>query len=173
MVQTKIQRNCLFEVICYIFWWLLVILKVCVCNMLLKNACRNHEQSVQKTVENGPKMLPKPLRNLEIDPGGGLEATWEPPLCRGDPKTSFLMILAPFWDLIFGSFWSSVFWCFCWGPFGPYFWVLFGDVFGSLFESLRNAWHARKHQFLTWFSHVGAFGKLTFWDTFEWFWDAF
>ena len=38
----------------------------------------------------------------KIEVGGGLEATWEPPLCRGDPKTSFLMFLAPLWDPIWG-----------------------------------------------------------------------
>ena len=53
-----------------------------------------------------------------------------------------------------------------WDPCVPYFWHLFGDVFGSSFESPRKAWHARKHQYLVWFSHVGAFGKLTFLTTF-------
>ena len=45
------------------------------------------------------KMVPHGFQNLsKIDPGGGLEATWEPPLKQGASKTSFLAILAPFWD---------------------------------------------------------------------------
>ena len=36
--------------------------------------------------------------------GGGLEATWEPPLKQGASKTSFLTILAPFWDTLWDQF---------------------------------------------------------------------
>ena len=149
-------------------------------------------------------MVPKSVQNRAWR---GLEATWEPPLCRGDPKTSFLAILAPLGDLIWGPvlahighrflvFVWYVFWMTLlaiWGRFGPYFWGLFWDVLGSLFESLRKAWHARKHQYLRWFRHVGAFGTPTllttfriilgcflgtlFWEsfrtTFWWFWISF
>ena len=55
--------------------------------------------------EKPTKMLPKCSQNLsEIDPGGALEATWEPPLKQGASKTSFLMSLAPFWDRIWEQF---------------------------------------------------------------------
>ena len=75
------------------FWWFLVILNVFVCNMLLQNACKNH----QKYVRQLTTMVPKWSQNLsKIDPGGALEATWEPPLKQGASKTSFLTILAPF-----------------------------------------------------------------------------
>ena len=159
-------------------------------------------------LENLPNMVRKSSQNTsKIDLEGGLEAAWEPPLCGGDPKTPFLLILAPLWDPIwepvlvhFGNrflmFFWDVFWMSLlsiWGPFWTYFWGLFWYVFGSLFESLRKPWHARKHQYLLWFSHVGACGKLTFlvtfgiilgcflgylfWEgcrtTFCWFWTSF
>merc|ERR1711907_777214 len=51
------------------------------------------------------KMVPKWSQNLsKIDPGGSLEATWEPPLKQGASKTSFLTILAPFWDPLWDQF---------------------------------------------------------------------
>ena len=51
------------------------------------------------------KMVPKWSQNLsKIDPGGALEATWEPLLKEGVPKTSFLKILAPFWDPLWDQF---------------------------------------------------------------------
>ena len=40
-----------------------MILNVFVCNILLKNACKNHQTFVRKTDEHGPKMVPKPLQN--------------------------------------------------------------------------------------------------------------
>ena len=79
--------------------------------------------------------------------------SWEPPSQQGAPKTSFLAILAPFWDPIWGpvlAHFGHRFFCvflICLldgifaelGPFGLYFGGLLGDVFGSLFESLRKA----------------------------------
>ena len=42
-------------------------------------------------------MIPKWPQNLfKIEPGGALEATWEPPLKQGASKTSICMILVPF-----------------------------------------------------------------------------
>ena len=50
-------------------------------------------------------MVPNGSQNLsKIDPGGGLEATWEPPLKQGASKTSFLAMLAPFWDPLWDQF---------------------------------------------------------------------
>ena len=50
-------------------------------------------------------MVPTWSQNLsKIDPGGALEASWEPPLKQGASKTSFLMILAPFWDPLWDQF---------------------------------------------------------------------
>ena len=99
------------------FWWFLVILNVFVCNMLLQNACKNHQTYVGKTDE----MVPKWSQNLsKIDPGGALEATWEPPLKQGASKTSFLTILAPFWDPLwdqFGLILGIIFLMFFWSGF--------------------------------------------------------
>ena len=54
-------------------------------------------------LENLSKMVNKSSQNSpQIDLEGGLEAAWEPPLCRGGPKTSFLTILAPLGDPIWG-----------------------------------------------------------------------
>ena len=62
-------------------------------------------------------MIPQWSQNLsKIDPGGALEATWEPPLKQGASKTSFLMILAPFWDPL-------------WDQFGLILGIIFVDVF--------------------------------------------
>ena len=84
----------------------------------------------------------------KIELGGGLEATWEPPLCRGDPKTSFLTILAPLWDPIWGPvlarfghpflvFFWYVFWMAflaIWDPFGLYS----GAFLGTFLEACLN-----------------------------------
>ena len=60
---------------------------------------------IKKMSEKLTKMIPKWSQNLsEIDPGGALEATWEPPLKQGASKTSFLMILAPIWDPLWDQF---------------------------------------------------------------------
>ena len=65
-------------------------------------------------LENLSKMIPKWFQNnSKIDLEGGLEAAREPPLCRGDPKTSFLTIWAPFWDpfgTTLGDFLGTLFW---------------------------------------------------------------
>ena len=56
----------------------------------------------------------------KIDPGGGLEATWEPPLKQVASKTSFLMILASFWDPLwdqFGVILGIIFLMFFWSGF--------------------------------------------------------
>ena len=61
----------------------LVISNVFVCNMLLQNACKNHQTYGRKFT----KMVPKWSQNLsKIEPGGALEATWEPSLKRGGSK---------------------------------------------------------------------------------------
>ena len=96
-------------------------------------------------LENLSNMVRKSSQNTsKIDLEGGLEAAREPPLCRGDPKTSFLAILAPLWDArtSLGSFWASFFdvflvrlldgifddlgsiWALFLGPFGGRFWKL-------------------------------------------------
>ena len=60
---------------------------------------------VPKWSEKLMKMVPKWSQNLsKIDPGGGLEATWEPPLKQGASKTSLLTILAPIWDPLWYQF---------------------------------------------------------------------
>ena len=72
------------------------------CSQHAAKECMQKSQTcVRKAGENCPKMVPKPLK---IDPGGGLEATWEPPLKQGAYKTSLLMILAPFCDPLWDQF---------------------------------------------------------------------
>ena len=64
-----------------------------------------HAKIIKHMLEKLMKMVPKWSQNLsKIDPGGGLEATWEPPLKQGASKTSFLMILASFWDPLWDQF---------------------------------------------------------------------
>ena len=61
-------------------------------------------------------MVPKWFQKLsKIDPGGGLEATWEPPLKQGASKTSLLTSLAPIWDPL-------------WDQFGLILGIIFFDV---------------------------------------------
>ena len=64
-----------------------------------------HAKIIKNMLEKLTKTIPKWSQNLsEIDPGEGLEATWEPPLKQGASKTSFLTILAPFWDPLWDQF---------------------------------------------------------------------
>ena len=68
-------------------------------------------------LEKLTNMVAKCSQNLsKIDPGGALEASWEPPLKQGVSKTSFLTILAPFWDPL-------------WDHFAIMFGIIFVDVF--------------------------------------------
>ena len=83
-------------------------------------------------LENLSKMVRKSSQNTsKIDLEGGLEAAWEPPLCRGDPKTSFLAILAPLGDPI-------------WGPvlahFGHRFFVFLICLLDGIFGDLGSIW---------------------------------
>ena len=78
------------------FWWVLVILNVFVCNMLLQNACKHHQNYVRKTDENGPKMVPKPLQNWSWRSSGGLlGATLETRCFQDIIFYDFGSILAP------------------------------------------------------------------------------
>ena len=64
-----------------------------------------HTKINKNMLEKLPKMVPKWSQNLsKIDPEGGLEASWEPPLKQGASKTSCLTILAPFWDSLWDQF---------------------------------------------------------------------
>ena len=69
--------------------------------MLLHNACKNHKNMLDKLTN----IVSKWSQNLSnLDPEGGLEATWEPPLKQDASKTSFLTILVPFWDALWDQF---------------------------------------------------------------------
>ena len=62
---------------------------------------KNTKQMSEKLMN----IVPKWSQNLsKIDPGGGLEASWEPSLKQSASKTSFLAILAPFWDPLWDQF---------------------------------------------------------------------
>ncbi len=64
-----------------------------------------HTKITKNMSEKLTKMVPKWFQNLsKIDPGGGLEASWEPPLKQGTSKTLFLMMLPPFWDPLWDQF---------------------------------------------------------------------
>ena len=64
-----------------------------------------HAKIIKHMLEKLTKMVPKWSQNLsKIDPGGALEATWEPPLTQDASKTSFLMIWAPFWNPLWDQF---------------------------------------------------------------------
>ena len=64
-----------------------------------------HVKFIKNMLEKLTNVVPKWSQNLsKIDPGGALEATWEPPLKQDASKTSFWMILAPFWDPLWDQF---------------------------------------------------------------------
>ena len=64
-----------------------------------------HAKITKNMLEQLTKMVPKWYQNLsKNDPGGGLEASWEPPLKQDASKTSVLTILAPFWDPLWDQF---------------------------------------------------------------------
>ena len=98
-------------------------------------------------LEHLSQMVRKSAQNTtKIDLEGGLEAAWEPLLCRGDPKTSFFAILAALWEPI-------------WGPalahFGYRFFVCFFDMSSGLhFDDLGSIWA------LFWGPFGGRFWKL-------------
>ena len=109
-------------------------------------------------------MVPKWSQNLsKIDPGWALEATWEPPLKQGAPKTSFLTILAPFWDPLwdqFGLVLGIIFWCFFevafWWPWPP-----FGLPKTSKMVFKRGFYSRREnHWFCSYLLHLSSVGRL-------------
>ena len=68
-----------------------------------------HAKISKNMLEKLTNMVPKWSQNLsQIDPGGALDATWEPPLKQGALRTSRLMILSPIWDPIWDQFGLSV-----------------------------------------------------------------
>ena len=96
-----------------IFWRFPVLFNVCACNMLLQNACKNHQKYVRKTDENCPKIVPKPLQNQSWRGSGGhLGATLE---------------TRCFQDLIFDDFGSIL------GPPLAPVWAHFGHHFFDVF----------------------------------------
>lgn len=143
------------------------------------------------------KMVPKWSQNLsKIDPGGGLEATWEPPLKQGASKTSFLMILAPFWDplwdqfgLILGIIFLMFFWsgflmalASIWAPKTPPKWDPKGCQRHILSKSenralaaararSRGVWGCWKSSFFRCFFGTPFWDG--FWSPFWWFWLTF
>ena len=90
-----------------------MILNAFVCNMLLQNACKNHQHYVRKTDENGFKNGLKPLQNRSWRGSGGhLGATLE---------------ARCFQDLTFDDFGSNL-----GPPLGPV-WAHFGHYFFDVF----------------------------------------
>ena len=91
---------------------------------------------LRKTIsEKLTNMVPKWSQNLsKIEPGGSLDATWEPSLKQDASKTSFLTILAPFWDPHLGP---------VWGHFGHHVFYVFlkwlFDGFGLHLDSQKTS----------------------------------
>ena len=119
-------------------------------------------------------MVPKWSQNLsKIDPGRALEASWEPPLKQGASKTSFVTILAPFWDplwvqsgLILGIYFLLCFWsaflkalASIWAPKTPPKWDPKGGqntnmkfiVFSCIYYTLATFRGAENHNLLLFF----------------------
>ena len=88
-----------------------------------------HTKIIKHMLEKLTKMVPKWCQNpSKIDPGGGLEASWEPPLKQDASKTSFLTILAPFWVPL-------------WDQFGLILGIIFVMFFWSAFlKALASIW---------------------------------
>ena len=96
--------------------------------------------------ENLTKLVCKSSQNTtKIDLEGGLEAAREPPLCGGDPKTSFLAILAPLGDLTWGPVLAHVghrFLVFFDMSSGWHFWrfgVHLGSIWGAFWGTFLEA----------------------------------
>ena len=90
-----------------------------------------HTKIIKHMLEKLTKMVPKWSQNLsKIDPGGGLEASWEPSLKQGASKTSFLTILAPFWDPLWDQFglMLGIIVCCVFAFFATFSKTVFGDV---------------------------------------------
>ena len=102
---------------------------------MTSNVLENLSKMVRKSCQHTPK----------IDLKGSLEAAWEPPLCRGDPKTSFLAILAPLGDPIWGPVLAHV---------GHRFLCFFDVSSGWHFGDLGSIWA------LFWAPFWGRFWKL-------------
>ena len=103
------ERSCFWKLPAAFFWRFLVILNVFVCDMLLKNTCKNQHKYGRKISENGPKMVPKPLQNRSQRGSGGLLGATLETRC--------------FQDVIFDDFGSIL-----GPPLGP-FWGHFGHHF--------------------------------------------
>ena len=72
------ERSCFLKLSAAFFWWVLVMFNVFVCNLLLQNACKNHQNYDRYTTEKCPNMVPKPLQNWSWRGcGGHLGATLE------------------------------------------------------------------------------------------------
>ena len=96
-----------------LFWCCLVLWNIFVCNMLLKNACTNHQTYDRKTDEHGPNMGPKPLQNRSWRGSGGILRAILEAMC--------------FQDLIFDDFNSIL------GPPLGQVWAHFGHHFFDVF----------------------------------------
>ena len=70
----------------------------------LQHAAEERVHKSQKYVRKTGGIGPQKTSPKSILEGGSLEATWEPPLKQGASKTSFLAILAPFWDPLWDQF---------------------------------------------------------------------
>ena len=135
---------------------------------------RMHAKITKHMLEQLTKMVPKWSQNLsKIEPGGALDATWEPPLKQGASKTSFLMILAPFWDPLwdqFGVILATIFLTFFWDGFFEGLGLHLGSQNTSKMRPKR--WSKHKHENrrfccdLLYFDDIQGCWKLSFFDAF-------
>ena len=128
------------------FVWDHMILKVCVCNILLNYASRNDFKCVRKSVKTGPQIVPKHLQNWSWRRSGGrsgatLVRRWPQDIILGDLGSTLGLHLGT----SFGSFWASFFSRFFDMSSGWHFWrfgvhlgPILGAVWGTFLEACLN-----------------------------------
>ena len=99
------ERSCFLEALCCILLMIPCDVERFCLQMLLQNACKNHQKYVGKTDDNGLKMVPKPLQNRSWRGSGGhLGATLETRCFQDLMFADFGSILGPPLGPVWGHF---------------------------------------------------------------------